>query len=198
MKRLRRRACCCGCLFLLLAGLVPVSLVMLPPPAPPPLAPAARARAKEHIAEVKREIQSLQKAIVTHKPRPFTLRLTEQEMNTFLETDNEAQRIMAENRIEKAFVRIEEGQVKATAFCRLNGPTVAVTGAFLPLLREDGTLDYRLQSLSVGRLGMPDTATRRLADDLARKVGSRLVNPALKFRALSVEGDVITLTGNTQ
>src|ERR1051325_11652975 len=115
-RRPHRRACCCsGCLALLLLAAIPVYLAFSPPPPPPRLSPAERVKVEAQIAEHKDQVRSIVKAVAERKPRAFELRLSEEEINHYLETDERIRSEMAECGVERAWVRLEDGRIRASA-----------------------------------------------------------------------------------
>lgn len=172
---------------------------MLTPPKPPPLPPPAeRARIVEHLKEVKRQVRDIGKSAAKGEAHPFTLAVTEQEMNVFLATDNEVRDVLDRRRISQAFVSVLDNRVRVTGYREERGVTLPLTVTFVPYMREDRTLGFRVDSVALGHLRLPGPAERRVADELSNLLERNLLDPHLRFSALRVGDGRIELTGNTR
>lgn len=194
----RRRACCLsGCLSLVLLALILVALLLLPPPAPPPLSPAERARVEKRLESVRQEMEAIKQDVKAGRPHPFSLTLTQQEINSLLSTDNTIRDALRRHRVEQAYVRIEEGRIQASATRRSGGVPVTVTATIVPVLQEDGSIDPRVEGLHVGRVGIPEAGVDRLAKQLIRTVRDRLLETRVRVESIRIENSAIMVKGNT-
>jgi hypothetical protein len=194
----RRRACCLsGCLSLSILALVFVALLLLPPPAPSPLSPAEQARVEKRLESVRQEVEAIERDVRAGRSHPFSLTLTQQEINSLLSTDNKIRKEFRRHRVERAYVRIEEGRIQASATRRSGGVPVTVTATIVPVLQEDGSLDPRVEGLRVGRVGIPEAGVDRLAKRLVRAVRDRLLETRVQVESIRIENEAITVKGNT-
>ena len=187
-----------GCLWLLIVLLVPTAFILTPPPAPPPMDPIRQEQSKAHIEEIKHEIAEVTKAAKQHLSYPFELRITADDMNTFLETDSHALKILADKQVEQAYVRIRDGRVEVTATRRRGGVPVTITAILSPVLKDNRTLGFEIVGIALGRIGLPEAAARRAGADLADALTRQAVDPALKYKSVRVEGDSVVVSGDTR
>lgn len=186
-----------GCLWILLLVVLSLAFLLSPSQGPPPLDPVKQEQSRVHIADIKREIESVAAAAKEKKRRPFTFRITQDDLNTFLTTDEHALKIMGDKEIEQAYARIAEGHVEATAIRRVGGLPVSVTATLSPVLKDDKTLGFKIEHIALGRLGLPEAAARRVAGDLAGALTQQAVG-SMKYHTARIEADAIVLSGDTR
>ncbi len=204
MKRALRpspRNCCCGgCLIVLLIIAIPFAMVLLPPPLkpPPPLTPQQKAQSEEHVRELKTQVVTIKKSAEAKKEYPFTLKMTEQDINTFMGMDPQAQDILNRGKLQGAFVRIQDGKVHGSASRYVHGVLMNGTMTVVPELNADKKLEFRVESLDVGRLSLPSSMVQGITQELIQSVASKIVDPSFKIQAVSVEGDAVIVKGDTK
>jgi uncharacterized protein YpmS len=191
--------CCCGCgaLFLVVA-LIFVVLLLTPPPGPPPMTPVQKARAEAHVAAAKEEIEQVKKAHVAGKRRPFTLTMTEQDINTFIKMDAHIQELLQRAKIEDAYVRIEDGRLRATATRSVGGAPVTGTVGLRPGVGSDGQIRLHVVSVNVGRLGLPASGSRYLDDDFVTSLARKGFDSSVKLDSVTVQNDAVVLSGDAK
>ncbi len=194
-----RRACCCsGCSLALLILAIPTYLFLTPPKPPPPLPPAERAKVDARVTEVRNQVKQITRDASAGKRPAFTLTLREAEINRLLETDDRIQRLMHGKQVSKAWVRIVDGRIRATAI-RSAGTPASFTVNVAPEVSADHTLSFRIEGVDVGRLGMPNVDTFRAAAQKAVSLlNDKSMIPDAKFDAVKVEDGSITLTGKSK
>src|SRR5947207_360704 len=101
-------------LALWLAMVIPIVIMLIPPSSPPPPSPIELPRIEARIETLKKEVTAITEDAKAGKPHPFLLRMTEKEINTYLASNRQAQEILSEKNITRAFVRIQDGRVHAT------------------------------------------------------------------------------------
>lgn len=184
---------------LLLAALAALIALILIPPAPPePVSPQEEARVEQHVAEIKREVEAAHADAEKGRPHPFTIHMTEKELNTFLATNPQAQEILYAKEIERAFVRIRGNSIRATATRDVHGVPVSVTAQIRPILRPDHTLGFAIDAIDLGHLGLPEAVTRQSAQQIVRALAAKAADPLLKYKEVRVENGAITLVGDTR
>jgi uncharacterized protein YpmS len=193
-----RNCCCGGCLIALLILAVLTAMVFIPPPPPPTITPQQKAQSEEHVREVKNEIATIKKKAQEKTEYPFTLKMTEQDINTFLQMDPQAQDILNRGKLQGAFVRIQDGKVLGSASRYVHGVLMNGTMTVIPELNSDKMLIYRVESLDVGRLALPSSMVQSVTQDLIHSVASKMFDTSFKMEAVSVEGDAIVVKGNTK
>ena len=196
----RRLTCCCtGCLFLLLLAAVPVYLALSPPPPPPRLNRTERVKVEAQIAEHKDEVRAIARAAAERKNQAFRLRLSEEEINHYLDTDDRIRSQMESRSIERAWVRLADGRVNASATLTQGGAPVTLTATVVPQISPDHKLGFRVEGVDVGRLGVPATsAIQKAAVKALSLIDNSSMVPRARFDSATVEDGAIVLTGNTK
>jgi hypothetical protein len=196
-SRWSRRPCCCfGCLTAILLLLIPAWLAFTPSRPPAPLPPAEVAKVDASIAEKRESVEKLSRDLSAGKRTPFTLVLREAEINRMLETDDRLRKAMRRANIERAWVKIEEGRVNATAIPE-GGPSMTVTVA--PEIDPRQGLRLNIEGVEVGRLGVGAVgALRKTAQKAVSKMVEGSLVPRARFESVRVEDGAITLTGSTK
>ncbi|MGC8669453.1 MAG: hypothetical protein ACP5VE_15205 [Chthonomonadales bacterium] len=175
-----------------------LTLILIPPAPPEPASPQEEARVEQHVAEIKHEVEAAHADAEKGRPHPFTIRMTERELNTFLATNPQAQEILYAKEIERAFVRIKGHTIRATATRDMHGVPVSVTAQIRPILKPDHTLGFAIDAIDVGRLGLPEGVTRQAAQQIVRALAAKAADPLLKYNEVRVEHGAITLVGDTR
>jgi uncharacterized protein YpmS len=198
LKKAQRNLCCCGCLLGLLVVAVPVAILLAPPPPPPVITPAQRAASETHLKEIHKEVAEIKSAARENRSRPFTLRMTEADINTFLAVDPQARGSIERNKLSGAYVRIEGGQLKAVASRPVRGVMMHGTMTVTPELAGDGRLNLRVESVNVGRLQLPADLVSRLTGEMTSLVAQGMFDPTLKLNEVKVEGDAVVVRGGSR
>ncbi len=200
-RRHRRRERRKSVLWLLAAvlavGAALAALVLSPPPAPPALSPQQIAESQQHVRDLKEKVREIQDAAKAHLPKVFRLVATENDLNTLLTTDEETQQLLASKGVEEAYAVIGDGKVQATARVQVSGVPVALSAVLVPEI-EDHSIVFRVDSVRVGRLGVPSGAARRAAEGIAARLEQRLFDPNIRYRTITVKNGAITVTCDTQ
>jgi hypothetical protein len=197
-RRKWRLACWSGCTLFGIFSLILLWLLLSSPPAPPPLSPAEQQRIEARIQSLRDEVKAIERDAREGRSRAFQLTLTEEEINSFLFSDHEARRALGRHRIERAFVRIESGRIYATASRRVNGILLSVTAAIVPFVKDERSLDARVEHVDVGRLSVPDTAVRGLANEIIAAFRAQNLESGARFQSLEIADKKITVTGVTR
>jgi uncharacterized protein YpmS len=162
------------------------------------MTPDEQARAEAHVAEIKQELEQVKAAHKAGERHPIKLAMTEQDINTFIKMDPHIQDLLRRARIEIAYVRIQDGRLRATATRSVGGAPVAGTVGLEPSLGPDGHLRLHVTSVNVGRLGLPATGSRYLDDDFITSLAQKGLDPSLKLYDVRVEGDSVVLSGDAR
>jgi len=167
---------------------------MSPPNPPTPLSPLEADRIDLEISGKKAILEKLAHDASNGKAAPFTLVLREVEINRLLETDDRLRRAMQRERVERAWVSIQEGKVTATAIREGTPPSVTVT--VTPGIGPDHRLRLTIDGMGVGRLGLPAvSAVRHAAEKAVKLLTDKSMIPQADFQSVTVERGAITLTG---
>jgi len=175
-----------------------LTLILIPPAPPEPVSPQEEARVEQHVTEIKHEVEAAHEDAQKGRPHPFTIHMTEKELNTFLATNPQAQEILFAKDIERAFVRIRGRSIRATATRDVHGVPVAVTAQIRPVLNPDHTLGFAIDAIDLGHLGLPEAVTRQAAQQIVRALAAKAADPLLKYKEVRVEHGAITLVGDTR
>jgi len=185
-----------GCLIVIVLAAVSVWMAMTPVDRVPVPTQTERQDSRNHVSEIKTELESVKKASREGKPSTFTIKLTENDLNTYLDQDAEAQATIARRKVTQAYVRIADRQVRASITLPVGGASMTVTTTMVPVVDESNwSLFFRVEGVSVGRLGVPGAAARRLAEDLAKSLAAHAYDPDVEVRSVQFEGNALILTG---
>jgi uncharacterized protein YpmS len=162
------------------------------------MTPSEKVRAEAHVAEVKKELEEVKAAHKAGEHRPFKLVMTEQDINVFIRTDPHIQDLLQRARIEGAYVRIEDGRLRAAATRSVGGAPVTGTVGLEPSIGPDGRIRLHVNSVNMGRLGLPASGSRYLDDDFLTSLAEKGLDPSLKLDGVHVEGDSVVLSGDAR
>jgi hypothetical protein len=197
-RRRWRLVCCSGCALIGVVSLILLWLLLSSPPAPPPPSPAEQQRLEQRIESLRKEVAAIEKDAREGRSRTFQLILTEEEINSFLLSDRESRRALERHRIERAFVRIESGRIYATASRRVNGVLLSVTAVIVPFMRDERSLDARVEQVDVGRLSVPEATVRGLINEIIAAFRAQNLESGARFQSLEIADRKITVTGVTR
>ena len=113
------------------------------------LSPAIQKASKEHVKEVRQEIEEIKKDAAAAKPHPFSLVISENDINTFLSTDHDTKSLIDSYKLDNVFVKIEEGNVKAYASRWIRGMHVNGVMAVTPQLSAEKTMILKMEGITV-------------------------------------------------
>ena len=199
MKSFNKRArigCCAGCSVILAAFALLALLVILPPPRPRPLSPTERAAAQRNAASIKTQITTLAADAKEGKQRDFDITIGESEINELLTSDAEVQKALQTLEVADPFVVIENSRIRVTVTRAAVGVYVASTLTLRPYLNAEQKIAIEVESAQLGRLHVPDTLTRRLANRMAREVTEKVNGQRVRMKSLQVEPGKILISGS--
>lgn len=194
-----RRCCCCAApAAVLVAAALYAGYLLTTPPAPPaPLPAAKQAEVKAQVHDLKQKVRQIAKDAAAGKAHPFTLKMTEDELNAYMASDEQAREAMRAHRLERVWAHIENGHVLLTAVRA--GTPLSVTATLVPQVRSDRSLGFTMEGMSMGRLGVPATAAlKRAADRAIAQLDNHALVPRARFESVRAEDGVLTLVGNTR
>ena len=118
---------------------------------------------------------------------------TEAEVNRLLETD---ERLLAEMRrrgIDRAWVTITPGRIKATAM--LTGAPSSLSLMAVPRLNSEGRLQVDLGDVGIGQLGVPSVGRiRRVTERAMALIKEKAEIKDVRLESISVgKGEVVVL-----
>ncbi|MCC6729726.1 MAG: hypothetical protein IT208_10355 [Chthonomonadales bacterium] len=192
-----RCGCCLSCLVALVLLLVSAGLLVAPAPRPDIPIGARGAVAADRFRTAEQRIAGLERDAAEHRAHPFQVTVTEQEINAFLASDPRALQRMRSRRIDEAWVRLHDGRIDATAVRRARGLPVTVTATLVPVLVAHRDLSVSVRNVTVGRLGVPRSAARRIASLVTGLLESKVYHSPVYIAAVAVGEGAITVTGQT-
>lgn len=194
----------------------------VPPPAVPVYTPQQAAQAEEHLDALREQLdrpalpadtapavspagQTIAPAQPSSPvppqdapaPRPVHLELSQNDLNTYLATNQTAKTMLARDGVKAVQILFREPQdvtVRAAVLYRGRPANVQITGNLQPspktLLRLVAT------GAQIGRLPLPPAAITKQADRLARQLVRRFHgHPPLTVQSVHVEGDRLVVAG---
>ncbi|MEP6754238.1 MAG: LmeA family phospholipid-binding protein [Chthonomonadales bacterium] len=179
--------------------LIPAALLLAPGRAPVVLTAAQKQESVKHLDDVKSKITEIkldQKQKKTIKP--YQLRMTEQDINTFIGMDEQVKDIITKNKLEDVFVKIESGQIKAYGSRYVRGVMMHGTLEAVPTINDQHRLAMKISALKTGSLGLPQGLAAKLTDEFSDKVLNKLFDPGLKLNTVEIESDAIVVTGDSK
>ncbi len=177
---------------------IPLYLLFKPAPAAPVISQTKKTESLKHVQEVKKELQEIKADVKAAKPHPFSLVLSEDDINTFLMTDLETKNLISAYKLENVFVKIEDKMVKAYGSRWVRGMHINGTMTVTPELSEQRTMRLKMESISLGALGLPPEFATQVTKELSKVIVNKLLDPTLKFKSLEIKGAEIIGRGDTQ
>ena len=196
-KRSATRYCLSGCIYVACGMAVLTAYLLKAPEAPPEPTAAEIASSTRKMQSLRLEIEAVKADARRGTPHSFSASLTEQEINAYLIGNDEIRRLIQRNRIDKAYVRIEDGRLRVTGVRQL-GIEVAVTATLLPSVGPGGKPRLDVEDVKVGRVGLPIAEYERTARKLAKSIAERFFDPGVKYHSIRVTGHLIEVAGDTR
>jgi len=183
---------------LLILILIPLYLIFTPPAPPAPLSKDEEAKVDASLAEKRVVLKQIARNRSEGKKEPFTLVLREAEINRLLETDQRLQDAMHSRQVSKAWVRISNGRVHATAIRNGDGPS-SLTVNVIPEIGPNNALAFKIEGVDLGRLGVPTIdSIQRVAQKAISLLNDKSMIPEATFDSVKAEDGAITLSGKSK
>ena len=197
-RKVKRGLCCSGCLFVILLIAIPFYMLFKPAPPAPVISKIKQTASIAHVKEVRKELAEIKSDVKTAKPHPFTLVLSEDDINTFILTDLETKNLISVYKLENVFVKIEDNTVKAYGSRWVRGMHINGTMTVVPELTPERTMRLKMEAISLGALGLPPEFATQITKELTKVIVEKLFDPTLKFKSLEIKGSNIIGTGDTK
>ena len=201
-KKLLKRGCCLGCFVVVLLIAVPAVMLFAPGRTPVKLTEVQTKESQQHIEKLQKQISEIKREtkqkIKEKISTSYELRMSEQDINTFIGMDQQVRDIIQRNKLESVFVKIEDNQIKTYASRIVKGVMMHGTLIAAPFLTDQRGLGVRVESLQTGSLGLPQGLAKQLADEFSNHVLSRLFDPSLKLNGVRIDQDALVVTGDTK
>jgi hypothetical protein len=178
-----------------LAALVVFLVLLFNAPAPRGMSARERADAERALQATRARIEQLTQRAARGYTETFRIRVTEDEINLLLQTDNEVRRRMHQRGIEEAYVLLDSGRVVGAVRRRQMGAPITITAAATPRVKPDGTLDLDIEGIGIGRLSVPTVLARRLVDRAADALSGQRLGVGVDITAVKVETGSIVIDG---
>lgn len=159
------------------------------------MTPAERAEAEAGLRALRARIEELSRKAHRGERESFSVRVTENEINLLLETDQEVRRRMRQHGVEEVYVVMDAGRVACAARRREAGAPVTVTAAVTPRVRPDGSLDLQIEGVGIGRLSVPTALSRRWTDRATDALSGQRLGAGIDLVSLRVEKGAIVVDG---
>lgn len=190
----RRRWCCAGCLAPVLLVLAAMGLLLSAPPEPPLPSPEVVRRNAERVRSAASEIERSAR----RTPRMgFELRLTEEDLNSFLASDPSVASLRARASVERAWVSLEDGGVRVSGRYRAAGVPLTATATVRLSAGQDGILVADVLSLHLGRVSMPGASREKLADMAAEAIAAVITPGEIRIESVDVRDRTIVMRGRS-
>lgn len=174
-------------------------MIFAPGRTPVIISEAQKKASAKHLDEVKHQVSEIKNDIKLKKPiKPYQLRMTEQDINTFIGMDNQVRDIIGRNKLEDVFVKIELGQFNAYASRMVRGVMMHGTLEAVPYITSEHRLAVRISSLKTGSLGLPAGLAVKINDEFSNNVLARLFDPGLKLTTVVIEKDALVVSGDSK
>lgn len=194
----RRRSCCLGCLLLPILALVTAWWLLRPVPPPPPLTPQQAAEVERSILRTRQKLEDLAHKTERGEHQEFELEVTEAEMNQLLKTDNRARQAMQSHQIEDAWVKVEPGRMLTTVKRLTPAGSVTITAIGRAVISEQGELGAQVDSIQMGRIGIPLAKLKDRMQNALSRVNSRLLSAKVRLTSIVMESGKVVIRGRTE
>lgn len=125
---------------------------------------AAKVQAQAKILSLNMEKEAVMRDSAKHRAHPFHFSISEGELNLLLATDNNTLSFFQRHKVRKAFVKISDGCIHATAIRPVGGISVAIKMDIVPDVTPNRQLNLRVESVKVGMMKLPPDLLKKITD----------------------------------
>jgi len=130
-------------------------------------------------------------------PRQYDVTITEDEANALLATDPDIRKKLESQGVHQVTLLFEDGRILVDGRVTYAGMTLDVSGDAVPTVREDGTLDVRVENAKAGGFPMPGSALGEV-ERLLESVLSQQDPSRGRINALKVSQGSLRLEAETR
>jgi hypothetical protein len=167
-------------------------------PPPPPLTPQQAAEVERSILRTRQKLEDLAHKTERGEHQEFELEVTEAEMNQLLKTDNRARQAMQSHQIEDAWVKVEPGRMLTTVKRLTPAGSVTITAIGRAVISEQGELGAQVDSIQMGRIGIPLAKLKDRMQNALSRVNSRLLSAKVRLTSIVMESGKVVIRGRTE
>lgn len=170
---------------------------------PPPEAtlvdttPQAARQAEAQVVAVKKTLETAADDAKKGKKRPYRVAVKQGQINTLLRTNPRLRTLMKQKKVERPFLSIKDGRLRAGALLTYQKKPVYITAEGPITANPDGTLAFRPETVWLGKIKAPVAVSEEIAERAAKAFAAGALKMPGQVSAVRLEKGQIVIEGTT-